>query len=102
MPIDPEPIEPEPAWVGAEDLPVHFANTFSGVIGPNAVFLDLGSSVPPVIESEEDLELLRFVPVKPIARVALAPGGLDDLIQVLQNLRRRHRALLKALDEEEL
>jgi len=100
MPIDPEQIELEQAWVGAEDLPVHFANTFVGIVGTNAIFVDLGSAVPPAIESEEDLELLRFVPVKPIARVALAPGGLDDLIQVLQNLRRSHRALLKALDEE--
>ena len=100
MPIDPEQIESEQAWIGAEDLPVHFANTFAGIVGTNAIFVDLGSAVPPAIESEEDLELLRFVPVKPIARVALAPGGLDDLIQVLQNLRKSHRALLKALDEE--
>lgn len=101
MSVDPEQINLEPSWVGTEDLPVHFANTFAGVVGTNAVFLDLGSTVPPAIESEEDLELMRFVPVKPIARIALAPGGLDDLIQVLQNLRRRHRALLKALDEGE-
>lgn len=101
MSIDPHPIEPEPAWIGTEDLPIHFANTFSGVIGPNAVFVDLGSMMPPAIGSEEDLEQLRFVAVKPIARIALAPAGLDDLIQVLQNLRRNHRALRKALDEEE-
>jgi len=94
-------MEPEPAWVGTEDLPIHFANTFAGVIGPNAIFVDLGSAVPPAIESEEDLEQLRFVQVKPIARIAVAPGGLDDLIKVLQNLRKNHRALLRALDEEE-
>jgi hypothetical protein len=101
MSIDPHSFEPEQAWIGTEDLPIHFANTFSGRIGPNAIFIDLGSMMPPAIESEEDLEEIRFVPVKPIARLALAPGGLDDLIKVLQSLRRNHRALLKAVEEGE-
>ena len=93
MASDPERIEPEAAWVGAEDLPVEFANTFSGTVGPNAVFVNIGSMVPPVIESDEDLANLRFVPVKPIARLALAPGGLDDLIQTLENTRKLYQDL---------
>jgi len=100
MPDDLQPTEPEAAWVGAEDLPVEFANTFSGTVGPNAVFVNIGSMVPPVIESDEDLANLRFVPVKPIARLALAPGGLDDLIRTLENTRRLYRDL-KRLEEEQ-
>jgi hypothetical protein len=92
--------EPEAAWIGAEDLPVEFANTFSGVVGANAVFLNIGSTVPPVIESEEQLANLRFVPVKPIARIALAPAGLDDMIRTLENTRRNYEDFKKFLDEQ--
>jgi hypothetical protein len=99
MPDEPQFIEPEAAWIGAEDLPVEFANTFSGVVGPNAVFINIGSMVPPSIETEDDLANMRFVPVKPIARIAMAPGGLDDLIQTLENTRRIYHDLKRAEEE---
>jgi hypothetical protein len=92
------PHEPEAAWVGAEDLPVHFANTFSATVGENAIFLDIGSMVPPILETEEQLANFRFVPVKPIARVALAPGGLDDLIAALQDTRKNFEAFKRELE----
>lgn len=91
--------EPAPAWIGAEDLPVEFANTFFGTVGPNAVFVNIGSMVPPVIENEEALANMRFVPVKPIARIAMAPAGLDDLIRTLENTRSNYEEL-KRLEEE--
>lgn len=102
MPKGPEEIELEQAWIGADDLPVHFANAFAGVAGPNAIFLNIGSQVPPQIASEDDLERLRargYVDVKPIARIALAPGGLDELIEALKNVRSNHRKLIKGLEE---
>jgi hypothetical protein len=68
-------------------------------VGPNAIFVNIGSMVPPAIESEEDLANLRFVPVKPIARLAMAPGGLDDLILTLENTRKLYHEL-KRLEEE--
>jgi hypothetical protein len=100
MPDDLPLPEPEAAWIGAEDLPVEFANTFSGVVGANAVFLNIGSTVPPVIESEEQLANLRFVPVKPIARIALAPAGLDDMIRTLENTRRNYEDFKRFLEEQ--
>lgn len=99
----PDPLEIKPAWIGADDLPVHFANTFAITLGPNAIFLNLGSQVPPAIESEEDLERLRtvgYLPVSPIARVAFSPQGLDGLIQGLQNARKQHKAMLRTLGGE--
>jgi hypothetical protein len=105
MPKAPEEIELDQAWIGAEDLPVQFANAFAGVSGPNAIFLNIGSQVPPQIASEDDLERLRargYVEVKPIARLALAPGGLDELIEALKNVRTNHRKLLKGLKDEQL
>lgn len=103
MPDSPQPLELESAWIGADDLPVNFANAFAITVGPNAIFLNLGSQVPPAIESEGDLERLRslgYLPVKPIARVAISPQGLDELIQGLQNTRKQHKQLLKALGSE--
>ena len=95
----PEPIELDAAFVGAEELPVQFANAFTGVVGPNAIFLDIGSMVPPLIETEDDLAQAGFVPIKPIARIALAPKGLDDLIEILENTRQHHLDLTRELDE---
>lgn len=95
-----QPQEPEIAWVGAEDLPVEFANIFSAVIGENAIFLNLGSMVPPTVESEEQFASLRFIPVKPIARIALTPGNLDHLVQTLENARREREDFKRELDEE--
>lgn len=44
--------------------------------------------VPPIIETEEQLADFRFLPIKPIARIALTPGNLDDLIVTLEDARR--------------
>ncbi|MET0304806.1 MAG: hypothetical protein ABW196_01085 [Solirubrobacterales bacterium] len=85
--------EPEIAWVGAEDLPVEFANIFAAVIAENAVFLNIGSLVPPAVETEEQLAAFRFIPVKPIARIALAPGNLDGLIATLESARREWNSI---------
>jgi hypothetical protein len=86
---------------------VHFANAFVGIVGPNAIFLNIGSVVPPSIVGETDEEVdaqarsLTFVPVKPIARIALAPQGLDELITALEATRTNHQNLLQALRNQE-
>lgn len=85
--------EPEIAWVGADELPVEFANIFAALIAENAIFLNIGSLVPPPVESEEQLASFRFFPVKPIARIALAPRNLDGLIETLENARREWNSL---------
>lgn len=89
---------PELAWVGAEDLPVQFGNVFSALPAENAIFLNIGSMVPPIIENEEQLAAFRFLPIKPIARIALTSGNLDDLIATLENAR---RAFEEFKDQEE-
>jgi len=101
VPSDPEHIEPEATWVGAEELPVEFANIFSALVGENAVFLNLGSFVPPLAETDEELAALRFLPVKPIARVALAPGNLDGLIQTLETARAEFEEFKQGLGDED-
>ncbi|HET9152874.1 MAG TPA: hypothetical protein VFN85_02010 [Solirubrobacterales bacterium] len=90
MPKAPEEIELDQAWIGADELPVQFANAFVAIAGPNAYFVNLGSQLPPEISTEDDFERLKtrgYIPVKPIARIALSPQGLDDLIRVLETIR---------------
>ncbi len=95
------------SWIGAEDLPLHFANAFAAVVGPNAVFLNVGSFVPPNIvgstdqEREAHVRSLTYVPIKPIARFALAPKGLDELIHALEETRKNYHNLMKAMEDEE-
>lgn len=103
----PKAIQVAASWVGAEDLPVQFANAFAGVVGPNAVFLNVGSLVPPSItgateeEREAQVRSLTYVPITPIARLALAPKGLDELIDTLEETRKNYQTLVKALEDQE-
>lgn len=104
MPKGPEEIELDQAWIGAEDLPVHFANAFASVPGPNAIYLNIGSQVPPEVANKKDLERLKergYIPVKPIARLALSPSGLDDLIEALKSVRTTYRRLTKDLEGQQ-
>ncbi len=107
MPDGRDANEIEASWVGAEDLPVQFANAFAGVVGPNAAFLDIGSVVPPSIsaptqeEREAQLRAITFLPIKPIARVALSREGLDDLIGTLEQMRQNFDNLKKAIESGE-
>ena len=83
------------AWIGAEDLPVHFANTFGVAAGTNAIFLLFGSTVP----ASEDGSPPPFIPVKPIARVAMAPAAVPDLIKGLETAHKAHQNAVQAQEE---
>jgi len=103
----PKGVEVAASWIGVEDLPVQFANAFAGVVGPNAVFVNIGSLVPPSItgesaeEREAEVRSLTYVPIKPIARLALAPKGLDELITSLEETRNNYKTLMSAMQNQE-
>jgi hypothetical protein len=95
------------AWIGAEDLPVHFANAFVGVVGPGEIVLQVGSVVPPAIvgatqeERNASVGSIGYVQVKPVVRLALTPSRLDDLIKTLEDTRKNYRTLMNALNTGE-
>ncbi len=103
----PTGVEVAASWIGLEDLPVHFANAFAGVIGPNAVFVNVGSLVPPSIvgttqeQREAEARSISYVPIRPIVRLALAPKGLDELISSLEETRDNYKTLMKAMEDQE-
>jgi hypothetical protein len=84
---------PPAAWIGAEELPVHFANAFGATAGPNAVFLLAGSMVPPEVE---DGVSIPYVPVRPIAKLAIAPATVPFLIRALQTAHKAQQAQAEA------
>jgi hypothetical protein len=80
-----QPEIPTP-WIGIEDLPVHFANAFGVTPAPNAIFLMLGSVTP--LGGDPSGQV--YAPVRPIARVAIAPAALPGLIDALNDALRLH------------
>ncbi len=107
MPDVPKLIQLPTVWVGTDDLPVHFANAFIGVVAPGEIFLNIGALVPPAImgATEQDREAqvrsVAYVPVKPIARLGLTPERLDELITALQQTRENYQALTKMMENQE-
>jgi hypothetical protein len=74
-------------WIGTEDLPVHFANAFGVAPAPHAIFLVVGSVFPAGGESGAPPP---YIPVRPIARLAIAPAAVPGLIDALQEGLKAH------------
>jgi|GEM_PF-6023159 len=89
------PAEVPASWIGIEEMPVHFANTFGVVPAPNAFFLLLGSAIPLAGEGEGP----AYVPIRPIARVAIAPQAMPGLIQALEEAVRQRDTIEQSGDE---
>jgi hypothetical protein len=104
-----EPIEIQvpSSWVGVEDLPITFANAFVGIVAPHEIFFNIGSFSPPAItgatseEREQQVRSVGFIPIKPLARLALTPKRLDELISALQNTRTNYETLMTAMENQD-
>lgn len=89
MPND-DPIEVPIVWVGADELPVLYANQFVAQVDRDEVFLTVGQMLPPPIlgateaDRRESAKTVQYVPVRPVARLAINPARLQELISVLE------------------
>jgi hypothetical protein len=85
-------------WVGADELPVLLANQFVAQVEHGEIFLTVGQLTPPAImgateeERRQQVENLSYVAVKPVARLAMTPSRLRELISVLDITLRNHEA----------
>lgn len=92
MATEPESVQVRVAWIGVDDTPIQFVNQVLTQFNENEFIVTLGQLSPPVIlgdenERREQAEALEYVPVMPVARLALTPAGMKDLVRVLsQNL----------------
>lgn len=86
---EPEYLALPVSWVGLEELSVFHANQFVGQVHEGEVFLTIGQLTPPPLvgspeERRDQASQIAFVPIRPIARVAMTPHHLQELIGVLQ------------------
>ena len=78
------------AWVAVDELPVLAANQFITQADPDHIYLSAGMAMPPVVlaetveERQAAIQQITFVPVRPIARLALTRKRAEELITVLQ------------------
>jgi hypothetical protein len=85
-------------WIGAEELPVHFANAFGVAPAPHAIFLLFGSVMPPT--GGEGSEAPTYIPVKPIVRMAVAPAAVPQLIEGLRQAYEAHQGRTQNEEDE--
>ncbi len=89
----PDGIQIPLSWEGIEDLPILLANQVIGQVGQQGeVILSFGQASPPVLigdpeQQREQAGEIPFVPIKPVARLALTRVGLDDVIRILSETR---------------
>ncbi len=94
MTTDEEPIEIPVVYIGVEDVPILFANSFVVQHQQNEFIITVGQIQPPLLlgspeEVREQAKRTAYVPVKVVARLALTRGRLLELLEVLtENLRR--------------
>lgn len=79
--------------MGVEELPLAFANQFLGQIDADGttMYLTAGVITPPTIlgdeeERQEQLSRLSFLPVQPVARLALSRHRFEELRQLLDKM----------------
>jgi len=86
----PEPRRDIPlAWVGFDELPIHYANQIIVQYQPEGSFLiGVGQVLTPALigepaEMAEQLDHVEFVPIRPLVRVALTEQTMRELAAVL-------------------
>lgn len=75
-------------WEGVEELPLLYANMFALSVRQDEVFLVIGAIQPPVLigapdDQRSQAQHLSYVPVKPVANLALNPVRLRELYDML-------------------
>jgi hypothetical protein len=92
----PESLTIRLAWDGAENVAIVLVNQVLGQVGQQGeVILTFGQTAPPILIGDQDQQReqareIPFVPIKPVARLAITRAGLDDLIHVLNETRNNY------------
>lgn len=85
-----EPLVSVPlVYVGAEDVPILYANQFVSQFQADEFILTVGQVAPPILlgdesEQREQAERLSYVPVKVVARLAFTRQRLDEMLTLLK------------------
>ena len=96
-------------WDGVENVAIVLANQVIGQVGQQGeVILTFGQTAPPILlgdvdQQREQAKEIPFLPIKPVARLAITRAGLDDFIRILNEIRDNYDRMLGAppsLEEE--
>jgi hypothetical protein len=76
-------------WIGADELPLLWVNRFVGQSLQDHLVLTIGQSVDPALigtpqERMAQLEQIAYVPIRPVARLALSRARCEELIGILE------------------
>lgn len=81
------PIQIPLAWVGAEDVPVEFANQLIVQHQGDEFVITIGQMVGPAIagaKAREMAENAEFVPIRVVARIGLPEGRMREFVNAMQ------------------
>ncbi len=79
-------------WIGIEDVPILTINQIVGqALTREEYILTLGQVAPPVLLGTEEqrrqqLEMITFAAVKPVARIGLTRQRVEELIRILTEI----------------
>lgn len=81
-------------WEGLEQTPIVFANQFVAQFNQDEFYLTVGQAAPPPLfgtkeERWQQAQRIEHVGVQPLARFGLTRSRLDELIDVLTEIRDR-------------
>lgn len=92
----PQPVQLPLIWIGLDDAPIELANVFQvQVSAQGELLLNVGQAAPPALvgtpeERAAQLQKLGFVQSRTLARLALTPHRVRELINVLQQVLTAH------------
>lgn len=101
----PERVRVKLTWVGLEAEPVQASNHFISQFDDSLFYLSFGLATPPVLlgspdERKRQAEQLEVVPIETVARLALTPQAMGQLIGVLQTNLKAAEELYHRIQEE--
>lgn len=79
-------------WIGIEDVPILTINQMVGqALTRQEYIVTLGQVAPPVLLGTEEqrrqqMEMLTFAAVKPVARIGLTRRRVEELIRILTEI----------------
>ncbi|MGH9043062.1 MAG: hypothetical protein ACRDZ3_22850 [Acidimicrobiia bacterium] len=92
-------------WLGFEESTVNLANQFVSQFEQGTFFISIGQVTPPLLlgppeEQREMASQLPFLPVQTLARFAVTPGRLRDLMRVLETNVASYERLFGPIEEQ--
>jgi len=89
MPAKKDDIQIPIAFIGADEVPIHYANQFVIQHQANEFILTIGQITPPILlgtgdELRSQAESLSYVPVHVVSRIAMTRQRLVELMDALK------------------